>query len=118
MKLHTSNSVTDESGLVYIARDLEQGETSFEETEDLVVQKLPLEEAIERDAKLHEGMPGKRYDIIFDMVTSGCPSFVKLIENEKILYQPWLERLERTSEFFNVGPMQTKGKRGGGGGGS
>lgn len=48
MKLHTSNSVTDESGLVYIAQDLEQGETSFEETEDLIIQKLPLEEAIER----------------------------------------------------------------------
>jgi len=48
MKLHTSNSVTDERGLVYIARDLRQGETEFEETEDLLIQKLPLEEAIER----------------------------------------------------------------------
>ncbi len=48
MKLHTSNSVTDERGLVYVARDLTQGETAFEETEDLLIQKLPLEEAIER----------------------------------------------------------------------
>jgi len=48
MKLHTSNSVTDERGLVYVARDLKQGETEFEETEDLLIQKLPLDEAIER----------------------------------------------------------------------
>jgi 8-oxo-dGTP pyrophosphatase MutT (NUDIX family) len=48
MKLHTSNSVTDEQGLVYVARDLTQGETAFEEVEDLLIQKLPLEEAIER----------------------------------------------------------------------
>jgi len=48
MKLHTSNSITDERGLVYVARDLRQGETAFEETEDLLIQKLPLEEAIER----------------------------------------------------------------------
>ena len=48
MKLHTSNSVTDERGLVYIARDLTQGETDFEEAEDLLIQKIPLDEAIER----------------------------------------------------------------------
>jgi 8-oxo-dGTP pyrophosphatase MutT (NUDIX family) len=48
MRLHTSNSVTDERGLVYVARHLTEGETEFEETEDLLIQKLPLEEAIER----------------------------------------------------------------------
>ena len=48
MRLHTSNSVTDERGLVYIARDLTQGETCFEETEELLIEKLPVEEAIER----------------------------------------------------------------------
>ena len=48
MKLHTSNSVTDERGLVYVARNLTQGETEFEETEDLLIQKLPLDEAVER----------------------------------------------------------------------
>ena len=48
MKLHTSNSVTDERGLVYVARGLTQGETEFEETEDLLIHKLPLDEAIER----------------------------------------------------------------------
>lgn len=48
MKLHTSNSVTDERGLVYVARNLTQGETAFEESEDLLIQKLPIDEAIER----------------------------------------------------------------------
>lgn len=48
MKLHTSNSITDERGLVYVARDLTQGETEFEETEDLLIKKLPLDEAVER----------------------------------------------------------------------
>lgn len=48
MKLHTSNSVTDELGLVYVARELTQGETEFEETEDLLIQKVSLEEAVER----------------------------------------------------------------------
>ena len=46
MKLHTSNSVTDERGIVYVARGLTQGETEFEESEDLRILKLPLEEAI------------------------------------------------------------------------
>jgi len=48
MHLHTSNSITDERSIVYVARNLTQGETEFEETEDLLIQKLPLEEAIER----------------------------------------------------------------------
>jgi len=48
MRVHTSNSVTDELGLVYIARNLTRGETEFEETEDLIIQKLPLDEAVER----------------------------------------------------------------------
>ena len=47
MHLHTSNSVTDERGIVYVATGLSQGETEFEETEDLQLMKLPLEDAIE-----------------------------------------------------------------------
>lgn len=47
MQLHTSNSVTDERGIVYVATDLTEGETEFEETEDLQLIKLPLEEAIQ-----------------------------------------------------------------------
>jgi 8-oxo-dGTP pyrophosphatase MutT (NUDIX family) len=46
MQLHTSNSITDERGFVYVARDLTEGETAFEETEDLEIRKLPLSEAV------------------------------------------------------------------------
>jgi 8-oxo-dGTP pyrophosphatase MutT (NUDIX family) len=46
MQLHISNSVTDEEGFVFIARDLEEGETAFEETEDLQIRKLPLKDAV------------------------------------------------------------------------
>lgn len=46
MRVHTSNSVTDEEGVVYIASDLEEGETDFDETEDIEVRKLPLGDAL------------------------------------------------------------------------
>ena len=46
-RLHTSNSITDEVGVVFLARQLAQGATDFEETEDLAVRKLPIEEAIQ-----------------------------------------------------------------------
>lgn len=47
MRLHTSNSVTDEEGFVFLAQELEQGEVEPEETEDLRLWKLPLREAVE-----------------------------------------------------------------------
>jgi 8-oxo-dGTP pyrophosphatase MutT (NUDIX family) len=46
MRLHTSNSITDECGIVFLARGLSEGEPEFEETEDLEVRKLPLDEAV------------------------------------------------------------------------
>lgn len=46
LRLHTSNSVTDESGLVYVARGLVPGEPEFDETERLEIRRLPLEEAV------------------------------------------------------------------------
>ena len=46
MRLHTSNSITDEYGVVYVAKQLTQGDTDFEEAEDLAVRKLPLTEAV------------------------------------------------------------------------
>ena len=44
-KMDTSNSVTDESGIVFLARGLEQRTAEPEETEQLVVKKVPFEEA-------------------------------------------------------------------------
>lgn len=45
-RLHTSNCITDEEGLVFIARDLVQGEAEPEETEVLMVKRLPFAEAL------------------------------------------------------------------------
>lgn len=47
MRLHTSNSITDEVGFAYVATDLTAGEPEFEETEDLEIRKLPLGDAIQ-----------------------------------------------------------------------
>jgi 8-oxo-dGTP pyrophosphatase MutT (NUDIX family) len=48
LRLHTSNSVTDEEGFVFMAENLEHGENSLEETEaDMKVWKLPLREALQ-----------------------------------------------------------------------
>ena len=45
MKIHTSNSVTNEVGFIFLAEELTYGETSFDETEDLTIKKLPFTEA-------------------------------------------------------------------------
>nr|WP_143962097.1 NUDIX hydrolase [Litoribacter populi] len=47
MRIHTSNSVADEEGFVFLATELTQGETNFEETEELHIKKLKLSEAID-----------------------------------------------------------------------
>lgn len=47
MRIHTSNSVTDEEGFVFLARSLTEGETEFEQSEDLCIKKLPLKEAVD-----------------------------------------------------------------------
>ncbi|MEQ8715227.1 MAG: NUDIX hydrolase [Cyclobacteriaceae bacterium] len=47
LRIHTSNSVTDEEGFVYLAEGLTQSETEFEETEQLEIKKLPLKAAVE-----------------------------------------------------------------------
>lgn len=48
MRLHTSNSITDELGIVYVAEGLEPGAQAPEETEALAVQHLPFDEACRR----------------------------------------------------------------------
>ncbi|WP_299704245.1 NUDIX hydrolase [uncultured Pontibacter sp.] len=45
-RLHTSNSVTDEEGFVFLAQELKAGETAFEETEELHIRKVHFEEAV------------------------------------------------------------------------
>lgn len=43
-RLHLSNSVSDELSILYVAKDLIEGIAMPEETEQLVVKKLPFEE--------------------------------------------------------------------------
>ncbi len=45
-RIHTSNSVTDEEGFIFLAENLTAGETEFEETEVLHIWKLPFAEAV------------------------------------------------------------------------
>lgn len=48
MRLHTSNSITDEEGFVFIAEELQAGDAEHEEEETgMKLRKLPLSEAIE-----------------------------------------------------------------------
>ena len=51
MKIHTSNCITDEIGLVYVARRLSHGSTEFDETEDLKILKVPFTTAIDMIAE-------------------------------------------------------------------
>ena len=47
MRIHTSNSVTDEEGFIFLAQGLTEGKPAFEETEDLALKKLPFADALE-----------------------------------------------------------------------
>ena len=49
--MHLSNSVSDEYSIIYLARQLEQHTAMPEETEQLVVKKIPFEEAWEMVVK-------------------------------------------------------------------
>ncbi len=46
LHLHTSNSVTDECGIIYLARDLEIFEPEPDEDEQLIIKKLPFKEVL------------------------------------------------------------------------
>ncbi len=43
---HISNSVSNEEGYAFIARDLTEGDTEFDSTEQLDIRRLPFEEAL------------------------------------------------------------------------
>lgn len=46
LRLHTSNSITDEEAYIYIATGLSEGATEFDATEDLAMRTLPLDDAL------------------------------------------------------------------------
>ena len=45
-RVHLSNSITDEVGYVYVARDLQAGPSTPDGTEELEIRRLPFEEAL------------------------------------------------------------------------
>ncbi|MGD1843574.1 MAG: NUDIX domain-containing protein [Thermonemataceae bacterium] len=45
-RVHTSNSVTDEEGFIFLAEELTEGVTDFEDTEVLSIRKVSLKEAL------------------------------------------------------------------------
>ena len=47
MRVHTSNSVTDELGIIYLAQDLQAGEQQLDASEDIEVRRLPLRQAVQ-----------------------------------------------------------------------
>ena len=47
LEMHTSNSVTDEYGVAYVAQELSFGAAAPEETEELHVRRLPFAEVVE-----------------------------------------------------------------------
>jgi 8-oxo-dGTP pyrophosphatase MutT (NUDIX family) len=47
MRLHTSNSITDESGIVFMATDIHIGEAAPEESEDISIRRMHIDAAIE-----------------------------------------------------------------------
>ena len=58
MDFHLSNSVCDEHGAIFLARKLSQHQAMPEETEDLVVKKIPFEEAYQmvEDGRITDSM--------------------------------------------------------------
>lgn len=46
MRMHLSNSVSDEFGILFLAQNLKQGPSAPEDTEDIRMQKLPFETVV------------------------------------------------------------------------
>ena len=75
MEMHLSNSVSDEKAILFLARQLEQREPEPEETEQLVVRKVPFEEA---DRMVMDG-------VITDSMSVAAILKVKILLNEAII---------------------------------
>lgn len=51
LTMHLSPSITQEQGFTYLATDLQEGERALEETEDIVVKRLPFEQVFQQVMK-------------------------------------------------------------------
>ena len=52
-RVHTSNSATDEEGFMFLAEELSQSNQELEETEQIIVKKMPLIQAVEMVMSSH-----------------------------------------------------------------
>ncbi|TFF33692.1 NUDIX domain-containing protein [Mucilaginibacter psychrotolerans] len=75
LQMHLSNSVSDELSIIYLARGLEQHEAEPEDTEQLLVNKVPFDE-VYRMVNVGE---------ITDSVTVGAVLKIKLMQLENRL---------------------------------
>ena len=46
-RIHLSNSVSDELGIIFLAQNLSYGKSKQEESEELVIKKMPFMQAYE-----------------------------------------------------------------------
>ena len=74
-RLHLSNSVTDELCIIYLAQNLEQFEPEPEDTEQLIIKKLPF-------ATVYDMVRGNE---ITDSVTVAAVQKVRLMQLEGLL---------------------------------
>jgi hypothetical protein len=58
MRFSLANSTSDETGAIYLATGLTEGEPDPDDTEELSVRWMPFDEAIEavRSGELHDGV--------------------------------------------------------------
>ncbi|HYK76609.1 MAG TPA: NUDIX hydrolase [Daejeonella sp.] len=75
LRMHLSNSVSDELAIIYLARQLTYGEAEPEETEQLQIRKMPLQEAYQMVCS------GK----ITDSLSVGAILKLKLMKTEGLL---------------------------------
>ena len=47
LEIHTSNCITDEWGEVYLAQGITEGKPDYDDTEDIIVKKIPFHEAVD-----------------------------------------------------------------------
>lgn len=75
LRLHPSNSITDELGIAYVATGLSFGETKFEETEDLAIRKLPLDEAVKMvlDGQITDAISAAALLYMYTVRTTSSP---------------------------------------------
>ncbi|MEP7372953.1 MAG: NUDIX hydrolase [Chitinophagaceae bacterium] len=73
LRMHLSNSVSDEYSIIYLARQLEQHNPMPEETEQLIVKKMPFEEAwlMTEDGRITDAMSVAAIQKIKWMLTDG-----------------------------------------------